>query len=475
MFEPVKRLNFFYPPLFCRYVKKEKGVLNFFHGDFRDWNSYRERAGSLKEKKFPEAARQLLLEINRGLPGVNFNTLREKVMSNETLFVITGQQPGMLTGPLYVIYKALTALKLARRVEKELNIPVQPLFWVASEDHNIFDMARIFIPVLHTGGPVRIRLSFPGFGPPAGLLPLNRDNIKKVLLRLEDLTPESQQKKEVMKVIRESASLATNFADWFIYLMSALFPAGEMVFLDPLKASKKGLYNSLLLQLVEDASLIHSRISLEEKKLMEKGFPLQVKRTGHEALFMLVWGGRRYALYRDGDLFYTKKGELSFSRAEIVSLIQKEPGLFSPNVLLRPVFQDALYPNLVYVPGPGELAYFAQIKGVYELFGLKMPILFPRIGVTLVEPEIKKLLEESDLTAEEVIEQAQAKPPEGRQDKGDLMKILRDNLWPRNYPQERVFNIFFYLIKYGFSFWEQFCRKFPPEEGHYFYYWEEGV
>ncbi|MDO9536238.1 MAG: bacillithiol biosynthesis BshC [Bacillota bacterium] len=215
-----------------------------------------------------------------------------------------------------------------------------------------------------------------------------QDSIDRVLTEMESNTPDSDYKPQVMEILREKSYEPGSLGKWFMKMMSAFFARHGLLFFDPIQASRSGLYTSLLLQVLEEGSLIHEQIAKQDGKIIDGGFPLQAGRTGQESFIMIIWNGRRYALNREKERFVTRGRELSVSRKELQEMIRQEPQRFSPNVFLRPVFQDRLFPNLTYVPGPGELAYFAQISGVYELFGLTMPPLNPRLGVTLVDPEI---------------------------------------------------------------------------------------
>ncbi len=473
MFEEVRDLDIFYPSLFSRYINKEQDVLQYFSAPYPQEESYEKLVGQLKVVRAGDLPGFLDTKPGESLILPGTRLLEKKFRDNQTLFVITGQQPGLLTGPLYSIYKALTAVKLADRLEERLNKPVQPLFWVASEDHNVFNLLRLFL--LNPQGKIsRVRLAFPGFGPPAGEITLHKKDMVTVLDRLEEITPKTHHKDEVMSALRDITAQSSTLTDWFVYLMQFLFHR-RLGFIDPLRLSKNGAYTPLLLKTLEMGPQIHRCIDQQEKKLMESGFSPQVKRTGQESFIMIVWKGRRYALYRDKDTFYTSKGELSLTRYELTSMIHSEPGCFSPNVLLRPIFQDSLFPNLAYVAGPGELAYFAQIKGVYRLFGIPMPVVFPRQGATLVTSGQEAFCREQGLTLHDALQYARlvCENPEKKEGESWQMEKVREFLWPRCSPQERVFNIFPFMLEHGLSFWKKFSTDFPAQEGHYIYYLRE--
>lgn len=476
MFERVTNLSGIYPPLFSRYTAQDSGVAAFFDGNFWEKDSYCRRAFFLRNRSLLEETGELLVELNRNLPLEPLPGWEDKLRDRRTLFVITGQQPGLFAGPLLVLYKSLAAVKLARHLEVRLQVPVQPLFWVASDDHNVDPLLQSFIP-LRGGGVTRLRLPPAPDGLPAGMPALDNGAVTVLLEQLSALDGNGGHKEEIIGWLQSAAQRGgNNLSGWFLQIISRLFRGTGLIYFDPRKAAARGLYLPLLLQTLELFPCLHERITGAEEKLRAAGFPLQVKRRGAESLIMITWEKKRYPLLRDGQHYYTPGGELSISRGELLTLIVKQPSLFSPGVLLRPLFQEILFPTLAYVAGPAELAYFAQIKGLYSLFGLEMPILYPRPGVTLMAPPHQYMAADLNFALtmfpEGLRDQHPCRPG---CDKSRTRRILRDNLWPRSRPQERVFSIVPYLFDYGFAFWQNFCRDFPYDPGHYIYSWKEGV
>ncbi len=471
-------LKALYSPLFYQYVKGEERVFQLYNGDFRSIDSFKKRALFLKKKRFPRGTDRLLAESGSiALQNIN----REKEQKDDKpCYVITGQQPGILGGALYVPYKVLTAINLANEMQECLGMTVRPLFWVAGEDHNLFGITRTFIPPPDRGGALRLRLEMEHFGLPAGEIKVPPEKMIKLINKLEKLT-EVKEKDEnydfsVLNTLRRLSVTEHTLGSWFIAVMSYLFEGHGLYFVDPLLANRKKFYTELLLQVVEEGPILHSLIAIAERKIAAEGFIPQVRRSGKESLLMIVWKGRRQVLWREGESFFTSNKDFFITKRNLKTLIRERPELFSPNVLMRPIFQDSIFANLAYVCGPGELGYMAQIKEVYEHFGLKMPLLYPRKGVTLVEPKLRRHLEYYNISAEEAILQAQNKPRRKRRGKEDpRFEVLRENLWPRSRPQERVFNLFPFLVREGFSFWENFCYQFAAlPAGHYFYSWGEG-
>ncbi len=474
MFKRVAATDGIYPPLFSRYVEQENGVITFSKSNFRDDKSYTRRALYLQGCSFPQEVRQLLVEFNRGLPVQPPGNWEWKVRDKRTLFVITGQQPGLFAGPLLVLYKALAAVKLARRLEESLQVPIQALFWVATEDHNVDPLLRSFVP-LHGEGIGRIRLALSPNGLPAGMVSLDDGAVVDILQQLR-MSSNGRSRDKVLGWLWNTAQQGeNNLAGWFMQIMSRLLSAAGLILFDPRQAAALGLYISPLLQTLECLPHAHDRIAMAETELKANGFLVQVERRGQESFIMITWEGRRYPLLQEGEHYYTPRGELSFSRSELLTLIVEQPSIFSPSVLLRPLFQDILFPTLAYVAGPGELAYFTQSKALYPLFHMEMPLLYPRPGVTMLEPSLQKVVARHDLNLDALLPGLLQDCQNHTGEKARDLRMLCHNLWPRSSPQERVFSIVPYLIAYGFSFWDDFCSEFPESTGHYLYSWKEGA
>lgn len=472
MFERLTSLRGIYPPLFSRYAMQDGSVADYFNGKFWEIDSYYRRAFFLHKCPFPRETRALLVELNRDLPLQPLPGWEEKVLDRRTIFVITGQQPGLFAGPLLVLYKSLAAVKLARELEARLQVPVQPLFWVASEDRNVEPLIQTYMP-LHSGGFTRIRLPLAPDSRAAAMTALDNIGVTALLEQLTGQEGSGVYKDEIIAWLQSALQQGgNNLAGWFMRIMARLLGGTGLIFFDPRQAAARGLYVPLLLQTLERFPCLHDRIAGAEEKLQAAGFPLQVRRRGNESLIMINWEKKRYSLLRDGKHYYTPGGELSISHGELLSLIVEQPSLFSPGVLLRPLFQDRLFPTLAYVAGPAELAYFAQSKDLYPLFDLEMPLLYPRPGVTLLAPPHRHMAAELGLELTMFPEWVQDQFSRGPVcDQSRANRILCDNLWPRSRPQERVFSIIPYLLEYGFAFWQDFCRDFPDEPGHYLYSW----
>lgn len=313
--------------------------------------------------------------------------------------VVTGQQAGLLTGPLYTIYKAASAVILARRLSRELGTEVVPVFWLASEDHDFLEVRSAFFPA-GTGK----ELVFPGDYKltPAAEIPLTRTAVESVLQELEVILPETEFTPQVLALVRDAAR--GSFSDWCGSLLSRLFGQYGLVLLDSCGLPVRQAARPVFSRAIEEGEEIHRLLEEAAAAMAARGRRpgLDVPRQ-HSHLF-LIDGGRRLALLRQGDVFVDRNRSISLPLQELRRIARKEPWRLSPNVVLRPLVQELVLPVLAIIGGPGELAYLEQLRPVFAHFGLEQPPVLPRMGGWLLEPPIARLLERYGLEPDRDLE-----------------------------------------------------------------------
>lgn len=308
--------------------------------------------------------------------------------------VVAGQQAGLLTGPMYTIYKAAGTVILARRLSKVLNRTVVPVFWLASEDHDFAEVRWAAFPV---GEELR-QLVFPGEYQltPAREIPISSGDVEDIVRELEDLLPPTEFTRDLLATVKESAG--KSFTSWCAGLLSRIFRDEGLVILDSCGSPVRLAGSAVFSRAVERGPVIH-RILAERAAAMKAagrrpGLAVPVE---HSHLFLL-YRGLRLGLLREGDKFVDRNHTVSLSPGELLTIAEQEPWKLSPNVVLRPLVQERVLPVLAVLVGPGELAYLEQVKPVYAMMGMEQPPILPRMGGLLVEPAIERLLNKHGLT-----------------------------------------------------------------------------
>ena len=319
----------------------------------------------------------------------------ETLRDPDAVAVVTGQQVGLLTGPLYTIYKTITTLQLADRLAEETGRPVVPVFWVEGEDHDFDEVACTHLFEQNRVVDVCYEAPSVNGNPGAvGRIALG-EAIHPVLERLDDALPPSDFKAEVMARVQAAYRPEATLEDAFARLMRALFPDSGLVFINPDDERLKAMTRSLFARELADYEAPYAHIEAASEEL-QRDFHAQVHAQPTN-LFWLDEGGRFPIDARNGTFTLRHDGR-TFDRDALQAQLEARPEQFSPNVVLRPLMQDYLLPTAAYVGGPSEVSYFAQYKGIYEWAGLPMPLIYPRASVSLVESKVEKVLDRYDLT-----------------------------------------------------------------------------
>jgi bacillithiol biosynthesis cysteine-adding enzyme BshC len=320
---------------------------------------------------------------------------------NEAL-IITGQQPGLFTGPLYSIYKAATAIRLAERLTREQGVPCVPIYWVGSEDHD-FDEASPSYFLTKNHRVLSLKYA------PAGVidsLPMNRIPLEASLHGFIDQaaseTPGAEFREEVALFLHESLDASTSLADWTARLLARLFRNTPLVFFAPHIPEARQAAAAILRREMEEPLRSTGILNEAGRQLEILGFPPQVTKGPTECNFFVEVEGKRSKVVFEKGMF--RIGDAAFGSAEILALLEAAPERFSPNVALRCIVQQHLFPTAAYVAGPGELAYWAQLKPLFAHFDETMPIVYPRAKAVLSTIKLDKLLTKHGLSLDDIAE-----------------------------------------------------------------------
>lgn len=316
----------------------------------------------------------------------------ERGLRGEETVVVTGQQPALLTGPLYVIYKAITAIRLAARLEAVHGTTVVPLFWVGSDDH---DFEEACAATLLTKEHRPLRLAYEPESSVDGL-PLYRIPLETSLHTTIDHaaneTPGSELREEVRAFLHESLDASDSFADWSTRILARLFRDTPLVFFEPRLPAARAAAASVLRREIAQPLESTRLINAAAERLMKAGFEPQLVKGANECNFFLEMGGRRRKVLFEGNGFVIPDEQMTCSGEVLNEWLDATPERFSPNVALRCVVQQLLFPCAAYVAGPGEIAYWAQLKPVFDHFGIPMPCVYPRASAIVKTAKIDKLL-----------------------------------------------------------------------------------
>ena len=387
--------------LVADYLAGHPGALAFFHGDDPALTGSYEAVANGVAARFDRAARARAVEcVHAPTPAVRAHLGR--LVEEGGFFVTTGQQPGLFTGPLYSVYKAVTAVRLAATLERALRRPVVALFWVASEDHDWREVDHTYT----VGLANQLRRVALDDAPERGDGPIHRvamgEVVTPVLEEFLSLFPDNDFKPEFASLLRSAYRPGNSLGQAFTHVLADWLGPLGMAFVDasslPLKRASRDVFATTLDGAVEQEELLGGTA----ERLRAAGYHVQVPILAGGVNLFLEGSAGRERIYRSRRGFRLRHSDERLTRRQVLARADADPRALSPNVLLRPVVESTVLPVVSYVAGPGEIAYFAQLADVFEARGLRMPIIHPRFSVTIVEAKIRKVLDKLGLSLEDL-------------------------------------------------------------------------
>jgi bacillithiol synthase len=331
-------------------------------------------------------------------------------MSQGAAAVVTGQQVGLFGGPMFSIYKALTAVKLAEEATAA-GIDAVPVFWLATSDHDLAEVNHVSLPG-SDGHLVTLTTSSHSVpGAPVSEVRLDEE-ILPVVTEAASLLGES----EVIQFLRESYHPGESLGTAFARLFTRLFSSWGVILLDASDAELHRIAQPVYRAAIERAEELEAALLDRGQALEKAGYHQQVKVTESTVLLFALRDGVRTAIHRrsngadqaGGFTIGGEAGSEKLSSAELSDRIASAPEKFSPNVLLRPVVQDYLLPTIAYAGGAAEAAYFAQVGAVYEILLGRVTPIVPRFSATLVEPKVQRWLRQYGITVRDALQEPDA-------------------------------------------------------------------
>jgi bacillithiol biosynthesis cysteine-adding enzyme BshC len=325
--------------------------------------------------------------------------------------IVTGQQVGLLGGQLYTLLKAATAIARARQATAATGIEHVPVFWPATEDHDLDEIDQVSLLTKSSVETLRLHAKAPSASAQVGELPLG-ESIDALLDQASELLSYAP----ICDLLREcygqgaAGTESPTFGSAFARLMTRLFAEQGLIVMDAAGREFHRLGAHALRRAIEDAEGLEAALLARTADLESAGYHAQVLVKAGASLLFLVSDTdgvkTRQALRRLPDGTWKAgagRSAIAYSTADLLAILAEAPERLSPNAILRPVFQDTILPTTAYIGGPAEIAYFAQSAVVYERIfatggakGRITPVL-PRLSATLIEPSIGAVMEQHEI------------------------------------------------------------------------------
>jgi bacillithiol synthase len=358
----------------------------FFSGDPAATSSWSEAIARAQNHPRQRAAITTILhnqQARRDAP-VAAREAAARLDDPRSVAIVTGQQAGLFGGPAYCLFKALTAVNLAARVQKEHGVPTVAVFWVDSEDHDWDEVSSCGVLDADFGRRT-IRLPAPaGAGhTPIGFLTLDT-SVDTAIAELAAALPPTEFTASLIADVRNAYRPGHGMADAFARLLESQLGAYGLVVFECSDPAAKPLAGEIFVREVQHPGRTWQLAGEAGTELAARGYHAQVTGSSQDGAALFHLNGTRAPLPKDGI-------------AALEAEVRARPGSFSPNVLLRPIVQDTLFPTACYVSGPSELAYLGQLKKVYEHFDVPMPLFYPRFSGTILDSASARFLSRYDL------------------------------------------------------------------------------
>ncbi|UZJ77262.1 bacillithiol biosynthesis cysteine-adding enzyme BshC [Fictibacillus sp. KU28468] len=327
----------------------------------------------------------------------------EKLRNPKSAAVIGGQQAGLLTGPLLTIHKCISIIQFACIQERQLGVPVVPVFWIAGEDHDYDEINHVNVE--RNGVPKK--RSLPPVSPLKTSATLMEWDSVKAAEWAESVFREfgeTEFTKEVLSKVKEIFKSSKTAVHSFAQFITDLFGEYGLVLVDSGEPHFKRLQTDTLEKMILRNIEVDEAFAAGIEQLTGRGFSAPVELQENNAHLFIYHNEERLLLFRDDSgNFLTKNEEVTITSEQLMANAKEKPELFSNNVVTRPVMQESLFPVLAFIAGSGEIAYWSALKEVFHLFSFKMPPLVPRLSMTIVTGKNEKQLKETGLKVEDVL------------------------------------------------------------------------
>ncbi|WP_375558861.1 bacillithiol biosynthesis cysteine-adding enzyme BshC [Bernardetia sp. OM2101] len=375
--------------LFLDYIS-QKEELKELYGNLPQLEDFEKQIElKIKNNSFTDNKRKVLVNSlhNQYKNTENPPTETINLLQKETTFTVTtGHQLNIYTGTLYFHYKIQTVINACKTLkEKYPNYDFVPVYWMASEDHDLEEIA-----------------SFNMFGNKYTWQTDQKGAVGRMNTKgLENLGFKEEKAKELGKFYKEAEDKNENLAQATRNIVHSFYQKDNLVILDGDDKDLKRLFIPIIKNELKTQKS-HLKIEESSKKLDKLGYKTQV--TPREINLFYLEDNLRERIIKDAEnnLFGVLNTDIIFSESEMMELVESNPEKFSPNVALRPVYQEIILPNLSYTGGPGELAYWLQLKSMFDYFDVDFPILLPRNFVLFIPKVIHQKMNKTSLSFEDI-------------------------------------------------------------------------
>lgn len=386
--------------LFTDFIDNAPGILSRFPANTPDGVD----PGAVAKRLQRTYDRPLLAEVIREtMRDVSLHPAQEKALQrllhDGTSVVMTGQQAGLFGGPLYTLLKALSAVTLARDIAEKTGGDSIPVFWVEDNDHDFAEIAQAAV----LNRDYQVQRTVVAETPGEERAPVGSRVWQGADAALDELLAALQPTDftdELAALLRRACAPGTGITTSFVQILHDVLAPTGMVFVSAFALQQRGMFDAVLRREIDEPGASHAVLERASQELTEAGYHMQARPLPVNS--MLLLDGRRCRIQPVDDGFRVE--DRLMSAADVHELVASSPGVLSPTVLTRPLVQDALFPTAAYVAGPGEIAYAAQLKELYEMYDIPVPAFVARHSATLTERKFDTFFADQSLELPDMLQ-----------------------------------------------------------------------
>ncbi len=414
--------------LYTDYLYNFEKLRKYYNVDYKNDDELRNHfqrvseSFSIKRAALVELLREQNSRLNKS---EGYENLLEWLGHENAICVVTGQQVGLFCGPLYTLFKTVSAIKLASELKARFpEFEFVPVFWLEGDDHDLDESNHVHL-LNPASDVVRVEAIFSD-GDGENLHPLSEirfdSSIELVYQQIDALLPATEFKPKLMEILMSSYKEGESYSTAFAGALTQVLGKNPVLVIDPYDSKSKRLVKPVFEKEIQTYPRTSEEVIRQSAEL-EETYHVQVKPRVLNLFY--IEDGLRRGLEPIGGGFSIRGTKRRLMPEQIRTILETKPQSFSANVVLRPICQDYVLPTAGYVAGPGEISYFAQLKGVYERFGVEMPPLFPRGSATILERKIARVMEKYRLGIRDSFDDLES-----------IMKRALATASPENIPEE---------------------------------------
>ncbi|MEG7334244.1 bacillithiol biosynthesis cysteine-adding enzyme BshC [Bacillus sp. 0102A] len=386
------------------YIDGKEEMSSFFDYSIHHKDMWRDRLKDLSSRFFArEELAAYLSSYHHKFGSSAMQSAIEKLKDPSSAAVVGGQQAGLLTGPLYTIHKIISIIVLAKEQEKQLQVPVIPIFWVAGEDHDLDEIN--FVHTSEENGPVKTKLPQSYWKKSsAASTTLDQEKCAAWIDGVFAAFEETDHTNTLLDNVKRCLSESVTFTDFFELLIADLFQEEGLVLLNSGDPGIKKLETAMFQKILRENDELALAVSDQQAFMREAGYKPIIESGKEQANLFYEYEEERFLIGKDNGRFVINELDMGWTMDELYTHIEEHPERFSNNVVTRPLMQEYLIPTLAFIAGPGEINYWGELKQAFTVMGFKMPPVMPRLNITILERHIEKKLLERDISLQDAIE-----------------------------------------------------------------------